>query len=310
MLRKALALSAFLLALLPLSAHAHGWMITASTPLTPPLTLIWITPLFVAAMIWWDWKLLQGHAKRRHIITTNLAVVFFILLIIFVVGVFIDPFGNPGFPAMPLLGSSLTVGGIGSFVFANMAQLILLLFFKHYRIKRLKAPPELHDEMLWQTARIYGICLIPFVLFASMIHGMGGFYVDMNCSMKRVRIADGVIKYAQAHSGRLPEAEDIGELLEKVTPYFEKGRIYYPERLDTCPFEISRQIYRKRYEWNKGLNGIPLAELIKRYDEPIISCNTKDWLHEPSAITLMDLVRHEMFEDPGLKAILEKERPG
>ncbi len=311
MLRKAIALSAFLLALLPISAHAHGWMITASTPLTPPLTLIWITPLFILAVTWWDWKLLNAEVKKRYLINTNLVVAFYIILIIFIIGILL-PVGAPSTPAMPLLGMSWSAPGIIYFLFANIAQLTLFLVFKYHRLKWLKVSPKPLDDVLWSNAHIYGICILPFLLFASTMHGNGGFYIGMECTERRMVLVQGVIEYAKAHNEILPVAGNITELLRQIKPYLNKDITFYQgsSELDTCPFEAARQLYPKHYEWNTSLSGITMTELKKRYNDPIITCHTNDWLHKPSVITLMNLVKWDIYKDPELKAILEKERPG
>ncbi len=271
MLRKALALSAFLLALLPLSAHAHGWVVAASTPYNPPITLFWITPLFIVLSMWLDWRYLT---HRPHIIRIILAnIVLTILMYVLVVfGVYFFSL-EACFFSHPLHRYSWEPNGLMIFLVGNLSLWLFFNMAKRAVLNYYRAPKPEVTMALRINAYLYFAIMVVFLSLSSSIHGWAGGYIVGGCEGRLSLMEDAIVKYAIENGNRLPKAQSIDELYTQIHPYLERQISPEGERgLLVCPVERKLNIHPRKYTWDNSLSGITVEELRKRSGNVAISC--------------------------------------
>ena len=289
MLRKALLVQAVLVLAWPMVAHAHGWMVSASTPLTPPITLLFVPMLFVVAMVWWDRRVLGAGVGVGQLLWREVTLLGVVYLTIFFLG-FVDPNG-PASPHKPFYGLAWTPW-ILWFLFWNAVLYSYLAVLKYGFFRTLRLPPGVMRRLRKGTLTVYAISLVPFLAASSTLHGWCGVYAGYDCNARRFVIGEGLLRYAEANGQRLPMAENIEEVVTAIRPFLEQADFRRASSMKTsalavCPIEAARRIHPRKYEWNQSFSGVSLDDAFSRDPtEAIFSCPLHEFVHRSPALTV------------------------
>ena len=280
-------------------AHAHGLAVYASTPVTPPKGWYWIPILFVAGTIIWDWYALGKTVPLRRLIWREVLFLGAFALVFFVIGfgcanANTAPPPGLGLPHRAFYGMSLLRGGI-VFLFFNALGLALFLGAK----KLLCVSLRLSDADAWKKLRqagatAYMLAMVPYMLANTMTHGWAGGYVNRTCLHNVAEIGYGLVRYAEQHDGKLPEAGSTEAVMRAIEPYIGDGSECSWRTSGICPVEDVYERHPRPYEWNPSFSGVTLIELEEvNSNEPILRCTTAHTFGESPEIYAKDLLKKE-----------------
>lgn len=285
----ALLVAALTLIALPNTAHAHAWAFFASTPVTPPINLIWVPIVFIAGSIALDWRIVRQHARLCPLLWRELTLFLILFLVVFMLPFFLDP-GGPALPMKPYYGLAWTPW-ILWFLFWNAVVLVLFLLLKRRLASGLRLSLKPKGQLLKGSIAVYVACLLPYLAASSTLHGWAGGYVEGACYGKLRDLTWGLLHYAEAHEGRLPEADSTMDLVKAIQPYLEGTGSHSPPGFRDppwcCPLEYARSQHPRPYEWNAALSGLTIDEVAQRKpSEAILRCPLNEFVHENPTLTV------------------------
>jgi len=211
------------------------------------------------------------------------------MLIVFLVPFFLDP-GGPAFPMKPYYGLAWTPW-ILWFLFWNCVLLVLFLLLKRRLASGLKLGAKPKSQLLKGSIVVYLACLIPYLAASSTLHGWAGGYVEGACYGKLRDLTWGLLKYAEAHEGHLPQADSTMDLVNAIEPYLEGKRTHTPPGFRDppwcCPLEYARSQHPRSYEWDASFSELTLDEVAQRKPyEAILRCPLSEFVHKNPTLTV------------------------
>ena len=278
---RGIMLLAVLLLGIPSFAHAHAIAVYVSTPVTPPRGWLWVPVVFVIGIIILDYAVLRNNVQMRRLAWRALALLGIFFFIFFAIGScaanrHTGPPPGLGPPHKAFYGFSWErVGGL--FVFWNLIGLAFLLSAKSFLYRQLgilrsrRAP-----VLLLGNAGAYALALVPFILSNALTHGWTGSYVQMECRNRLNAMGAGLVRYADAHDGCLPDADTTEEVMRAIEPYLPSGVKEWDERIDVCPAEEAYSRNPRPYDWNATFAGASLDQSTEPDASiPVLRCRTE-----------------------------------
>lgn len=272
------------------SAFAHGFAVSVSTPISPPVELMWVLPafglLFVIMNSWFNRRMNGSGFDRSmfcalgHCLCLGLS---FFFVGDLAAGLTTAPPPGLGVPCPAYWGFGwdkvgslfLTWNGLGLLFVAGWT----ILFVKLWRVpRRLRAMNVVANLVL------YVCCLLPFASSGAWSHGWAGGYVHSECQRRVERLYLALLSYAESHEGRLPTAKNMDELIAQLEPFSSERAYLYLNPQDRCPIGIAYEKRPQPYLWNGEVSGKHLRDLGTHYfwgdDKKMISCP----YHGPKAL--------------------------
>jgi hypothetical protein len=303
--RRRLVAGLLLLALIGRQVCAHGLVASPSTPMSPPAGFLWVPPAWAAVLILAN----AAYLRRRRIagwgeaILAGAAVAALFGLILLAVGLVLRIVTNDLLPA-PWWGSRACYGlgwSGGALVLFGVWNGIGLLILRSVVTRQIARSYRLSDPdrrlVQKMNAAVYLVALLPFLFAGALVHGWAGGHLHIGC---RARIADlghGLLEYALAHDGRLPEGETMDEVLVQIRPHLDPRVRERGEPIHVCPVCAIYDRDPDTYAWNASMAGRELSELADlRKSEPLVSCACP--YHRGAALTVGDIVRVMGSDEP------------
>jgi hypothetical protein len=83
----------------------------------------------------------------------------------------------------------------------------------------------------------------------------------MRCESRLHCIVEAVLKYANEHEGRMPEAKNSDELKKEILPYLRETSPYGVDDVWFCPEQESFLKNPEPFVWNPALSGKTFEEM-------------------------------------------------
>jgi len=293
---KSPALFALLIMLVPAAAEAHTVIPFVSTPVTPPRGWWWLIAAFALASGVIDWHALKGLGVQTwRFILLQVKCVVLLFACLFIIGAPIHFFSGQLLPTPIPFGRAFyhtpTLFDLIPFLSWNALGLILFRVFKKrlYRNVGL-APGPMHTSLIRRAEMLYVGLLIPFLATNALTHGWLGPRIHQACERNLELIGEGLVGYANAHGGNLPQATITADVMPAVEPYlpdFARGAELY-----ICPVEELCRRKPRTYIWNASFAGASLDENAKPPSTgPVMKCPADHGDVPAPKLNLADLFR-------------------
>jgi hypothetical protein len=286
--------------LIPSIACAHGLAVYVSTPVTPPKGWLWVPIVFVVGTIIIDCYALRKKVSPARLVWREFVVISIFFLIFYGIG---SGCAKANTAPPPGLGPPHTafyglpfLSVAREFLTFNLLGLGLFLLSKTVLFFTLRVL----DSGVWKKLCLagtmaYAIALIPYVAANALTHGWAGSYVNWGCQDNISRIAHALVRYAEEHDGKLPEAESTETLIEEIDPPLRETIKRYKRAVIICPIEAIYHKHPRPYEWNPSFSGLTLTELVS-IDDYVLRCPARHTFGGSPTLYSKDLLKEELSD--------------
>jgi hypothetical protein len=140
---------------------------------------------------------------------------------------------------------------------------------------------------------IYLATLSPYIVAGSWVHGWAGGYIHSGCRKRLNILNDALLAYAEKHDEKLPEANSLDSLLEKLDPFISSNYLFDSVPLCICPVEDAYRLSPRPYQWNSHFSGKKLEDidLDNLHEEAPLTClyHGTGWIYPEFVMHILDL---------------------
>jgi len=266
-MKRTLALVALILASAPSVAHAHGFSVYVSTPVTPPHGYEWVRVASLASILvslfLCHWR--SGKRTLRNSVVTALSTtaVFWILFVF-------DGYAAASATTAPPpgLGPPSAIywhwrdeSHWSLFTYWNFVGVAFLVSVSWIIGRVWKLPVRSGIAVLLIPVIVYGLFLTPFVMSKAISHGWAGGYVSNAGRDQLFDINRACFLYAKKNEGKFPVAQNIEELLPQITEHLLQKESRYGNPLTVHPAAWAFKEQPKPFTWNTSMSGKLAPEL-------------------------------------------------
>lgn len=253
--------------LMPSMAGAHSFSRYVSTPITPPLELLWVAAVYVVLFLILNvpcrkWFLGEGLLRSTLF---SVALLTSFSLSFFCAGTFAASMSTApppglGFSHPAFWGFDWEKCG-DLFQFWNSFGLVALFGWSWFFLRPGVSKNRKRWVVVCANLVLYLLCLLPFAVSGAWMHGRSGYYVNSACNYQVESLNSALIAYAEDHGGKLPEADSLDAVLALLVPSLSEIESCSGHSVDLCPLGAARERHPKRYEWNPAFSGVSLETM-------------------------------------------------